>query len=125
MAPPRIVVVDDDPTMVQLMEQILSDEGYAVIPWRSGAGAYRLIRDQQPAVVILDIRMEHPEAGWELVEILRLSAHTADIPILICSADVQFLRSHEQDFVAKDCAVLSKPFHVEALLELVARLVQS
>jgi DNA-binding response OmpR family regulator len=72
--------------------------------------------------VILDIWMETPEAGWQLLELLRLDPATATLPVLVCSADVVFLRAKEAQLLAEGYGVLVKPFGLDALLARVAAL---
>ncbi|MDQ6604314.1 MAG: hypothetical protein M3Z19_16440, partial [Chloroflexota bacterium] len=65
----------------------------------------------------LDIRMEHPDTGWMVLELMRLDPETAHIPVIICSADTSRIREKEAYLREKGCAVLEKPFLLEDLLE--------
>ena len=51
----RIVVVEDDATLQELLDAVLTAAGYVVLPWLQGAGAYEFIRLVQPDLVILDL----------------------------------------------------------------------
>lgn len=111
-----IVVIDDDPVLLRLLEEIMAEEGYRVLLWSSSSGAFEYIRDHQPALVILDLRLERPDSGWALLQIIRMSTHTAAVPLLVCSADLPFLRTHAQQLAALHASVLEKPFAVDELL---------
>jgi CheY-like chemotaxis protein len=57
--------------------------------------AYEFVKEQRPDLVLLDIRMETPEAGWIVLELLTLDPQTRDIPMIICSAAIGDLQEHE------------------------------
>jgi DNA-binding response OmpR family regulator len=82
-----IAVVDNDLPFLNLMQELLTEEGFRVILHHEGDTAYALIRKEQPDLVILDIRLEHPEAGWKVLELIRLDPETTHIPVIVCSAD--------------------------------------
>ncbi|HEX5506824.1 MAG TPA: response regulator, partial [Thermomicrobiales bacterium] len=74
----------------------------------------------RPDLVLLDIRMGHPEAGWQTLELLRLDPETTRIPVIVCSADTPFLRAKEGALRALRCDILEKPFDLDTLLAKVA-----
>ena len=113
---PLIMVVNNDSIFLELMRELLADEGYAVEIAYEEKGAYERIRQQRPALVILDVRLEHPEAGWEIATLLRLNPDTAALPVIICSADTQFLKAKADQLRAQQCEVLEKPFVLDGLL---------
>jgi CheY-like chemotaxis protein len=114
---PLIAVVNDDTAFLNLMNELLSDEGYRTILWIEGDSAFEMVRREQPALVILDIRMEHPEAGWTVLTLIKLDPATAHIPVLIVSADTRFLRDREERLYEMRCQYLEKPFELQDLLE--------
>lgn len=120
MATGRIAVVNDDTTFLQLMHDLLTEEGYDPIICKEGDRAYALIKERKPRLVILDIRMEHPDSGWMVLECVRLDPETADIPVIICSADTHRLREKAAYLREHNCAVLEKPFLLPELLSKVA-----
>jgi DNA-binding response OmpR family regulator len=111
-----IAVVDDDTAFLDLMSELLSEEGYQVITGRSAKQAHHVIRDHSPDLVVLDIRMEHPEAGWNLLELLRLDRRTVSIPVIVASADARFLHAKAQQLHHHHCDILVKPFTIDELL---------
>lgn len=119
MVPQTVVaVIDDDAAFIDLVEELLKDEGYRVLVGRSGGKeAYELVRETQPNIVVLDVRLGTPDDGWLVVELLRLDPTTATIPIIICSADGQFLRQKQEQLRARNCDYLEKPFLLDELLE--------
>jgi len=112
----RIMVINDDATFLNLMRELLEDEGYKVFLVNEGDGAHEAVRRDMPALVILDIRLEHPDTGWMVLQALRLDPQTAEIPVIICSADALFLRG-KQDWLARQgYLVQEKPFGLDDIL---------
>jgi len=114
---PLIAVVNDDTEFIGLMHDLLAEEDYRVSTHLVAANAYRELLAAQPDLIVLDIRMETPEAGWQLLEMLRLNRVTTDIPVIVCSADAPFLRAKEEHLRQQGYEILEKPFDIVALLE--------
>ncbi len=116
MTKPLIAVVNDDTLFLELMHDLLTQEGYRAAIWKEGDTAFEMIKEHEPQLVILDIRMEHPDTGWMILELIRLNPATARIPVIICSADTQRIREKEAYLREEWCDVLEKPFILEDLL---------
>jgi CheY-like chemotaxis protein len=114
-----ILIVEDDPGVRSLMVALLGDAGYQTRTLAEGGRAYDVIRQERPDLVILDIQLERPELGWTILDLLRLDRTTARIPVIICSADLPFLREHSPDLLAVGCCILEKPFTIDVFLRLV------
>jgi CheY-like chemotaxis protein len=80
-----ILVVDDQPVNVRLLATMLSQLGYKVRKATSGEMALTAIHAEPPDLILLDITMPHMD-GYELCEILKKDAKTADIPVIFVSA---------------------------------------
>ncbi len=63
MTPPTIVIIEDDPAILMVLEMMLQRAGYTTIGWMTGTDAHQLIQQAQPDLVILDLTLEHPHAG--------------------------------------------------------------
>ena len=116
MAKGLVLVVDDDPFIVDFIETALEDEGYQVLTTVNG-GALQLARDLHPDVILLDIMMPGMD-GVEVSRRLRADPVTADIPIVVMSAQDR-LRATAALMPINDR--LPKPFDLERLYETVAR----
>jgi CheY-like chemotaxis protein len=117
----RIIVINDDTDFLNLMSELLSEtENYDVQICREGGRAYQFVKEQQPDLVILDIRIEGQEAGWTILECLTLDPKTHQIPVIVCSAAIRELQAHQDMLDQYGIDVLSKPFDLDALLEKVA-----
>lgn len=118
-----IAVVNNDRTFLGLMNRLLSEEGYKTSVWTQREGAYEFIKQEQPDLVILDIVMEEPEAGWTVLELLRLDPSTAEIPVIVCSADHQTLVQKEELLSRLRSDVLEKPFDLQTMIDMVQRVI--
>jgi len=112
-----IAVIDDDVAYVEFVCELLTEEGYHTVQSVGEQNAHDMIQREQPDLVLLDIQLEHPDSGWQILQMIRLNPATADIPVIVCSADSPFLREKEQQLQAQHCAILEKPFDLEMLLE--------
>jgi CheY-like chemotaxis protein len=77
-----VVVIDDDPLELDLVEAVLVPEGYEVIRAANGAEGVQLVREHRPGVVLLDLLMPDMD-GFAVVETLRGEPDTAAVPILV------------------------------------------
>jgi DNA-binding response OmpR family regulator len=122
---PLIAVVDDDVAFTMLVQDFLDGEGYATLLIHEAEGALRHIAEAHPALVILDVRMEQPDSGGEILAQIRASNETSALPVIICSADQVFLREHRGDLERHRALILPKPFDLDDLLGLVRTCVRA
>lgn len=86
---PRVLVVDDDDDICELLREALTDEGFAVATVPHGAAALELVKHHQPAVIIVDLRMPIMD-GWAFVEqYRRVAKPAASILLLSALKDVE------------------------------------
>ncbi len=108
----RILVVEDQTDVAQLIEVVLQGEGHTVAIARDGAQGLVLARDWKPDLILMDIMLPGVDGGT-LISRLRQEPETADLPIVAMSAS-RTLRDRSEELQAD--ALLSKPFDVDALL---------
>ena len=82
---PRILVVDDEPETVELVEFNLRQAGFDVATAADGAEAIKKVRAQLPSLIVLDLMLPEVD-GLEVCRMLRRDANTAAIPILMLTA---------------------------------------
>lgn len=116
MKRPMIAVVNQDTIFLSLMEELLTEEGYHTYIEKEGDRAYTSTKKYKPDLVVLDIRINNPEAGFKVVDLIRLDPDTTHIPIIICSTATQLIRDNEARLREKNCDIVMKPFHIEELL---------
>ena len=117
----RILVIDDDQSLLQMMSLMLKRAGHTPILASSGQEGISIARREAPEAAIVDVMM--PElSGYEVCRILREDPRTADIPLLILTAlsqrehRDQATESGADDFVTKPVTRDDLVEHVEELL---------
>lgn len=111
-----ILVIDDDPAILDTVSEILGDEGYPVELAANGAEGLRALDRVSPAVVLLDMRMPVLD-GWRFAHVLK--ERGIKLPILVMTA-AQDARRWAQEIGAD--AYLAKPFDLLTLIDTVERL---
>ena len=81
---PTILVVDDDPTVREVIERHLTREGFAVVTARGGQEGLRLARELHPAAITLDVMMPDLD-GWTVLAAIKGDPELADIPVILVS----------------------------------------
>jgi two-component system alkaline phosphatase synthesis response regulator PhoP len=110
----RILVVEDDLDLVELLKFNLSNAGFVVAVATDGAEALKKARSQHPDLVLLDLMLPELD-GFAVCEILRRDATTTTIPIIILTAmSSQLARVAGMGAGAND--YVTKPFSPKQLL---------
>jgi len=116
-----ILVVEDVPNVLELLEVTLRFKGYAVITARNGQEALDVISTQKPVLIITDILMPKLD-GYAFVQQLRLNPDTREIPVVFLSAT--YVTPEDKEFALSLGAVrfVEKPIDTEDFLLMVAEL---
>jgi CheY-like chemotaxis protein len=122
--PPRIVVINDNPEFLELMSAILDDDaGYDVTLFDGQRSTIDEIATARPDLVIIDLLLGGA-SGWEIATLARADDRLADVPMIVCSADVTALRDRAEELERiGNVHVLPKPFGIDELTDVVVRLV--
>jgi CheY-like chemotaxis protein len=118
--PVRVLVVEDDDVIRQLITVNLELEGFEVVPAVDGQDALDQIEEAKPDVITLDVMMPRMD-GWATAEKLRANPATASIKIVLISARAQEADLQRGDRIGVD-AYLTKPFDPDELIGVVRRL---
>ena len=116
-----VLVVEDDPVIVRLLEVNFELEGFSVLLAHDGAEGIEMARTHQPDVIVSDIMMPHT-SGLELLAALKGDPDTKAIPIILLSAKAQTadlkvgLDAGADDYVTKPFEPLDLVERVNALL---------
>lgn len=109
----KIVVVDDDPDILQAIKIILELQGYSVSTSQKGECVFKITRRESPNLILLDVLLSGSD-GRNWAKQLKNEKDTKDIPIILISADPSVHQSY------KDCGAddfIPKPFDVDVLLK--------
>jgi DNA-binding response OmpR family regulator len=118
---PTVLVVDDDPVILKLLEVNFEMEGFAVVIAHDGIEGIERARTDHPDLVISDIMMPGKN-GLELVEELKRDPTTRAIPVILLSAKAQ-VADQQQGLDAGADDYVTKPFEPLDLVERVNRLI--
>jgi len=113
--PRTVLIVDDDLETLAIERQLLAESGFRVVEARDGAEALRVVQDDPPAVVVLDVQMPGMD-GPSFARELRMALRRVPLVILTGVADPR----READRCNAE-AYLAKPFDAEELVDVVRR----
>lgn len=117
----KILVVDDEPDVVRMLQVVLGKRGHTVIAAPSGIEGLVKAQAERPDLVLLDIMMEGMD-GWEVLKLLRLEEATRSIPVVMLSArtaprdKIRGLQEGAVDYVTKPFSVKELAETIEAVL---------
>ena len=112
-----ILIIDDDPTVSELMKRQLSKEGYQVIIAPNGKDGIRLARELKPDAITLDILMPEMD-GWSVLRTLKADPEVSNIPVIMAS----ILDEKNKGFSLGAADFLSKPIQKEYLMKSIRNL---
>ncbi len=114
-AKPKILIVDDRPENLYVLEKLLKELDVEVIQALSGVEALNLTLEHDFCVAIVDIQMPEMD-GYELVELLRSNKSTATLPVIFVSAIFSDEYHHRKGYEAGAVDFMNKPYVPEILL---------
>jgi CheY-like chemotaxis protein len=116
----RVVVIDADAAILGMIRELLEGEGYAVGLLRAPPTDLTELAPFAPHLIVADLVF--PDATDGPAWLHRVAAHpaTANIPVVVCSADRVLLDRLAPDLAVLSCAVVEKPFDIADLLAAVA-----
>ena len=119
----RVLVINDTQEILDLFDEILSEEGYEVYQYSYAIRDMAEIERVNPDVIILDLMFGGEATGWQLLQKLRMRRSTAHIPIVLCTAATNSVRETEGYLQSQGVCLVLKPFQIDDLLQSVERAV--
>jgi CheY-like chemotaxis protein len=117
----KILIVDDQHYIVELLSDVLRDSGYLVQGCSDPRRALQLLGSFQPDGLILDLIMPDID-GLTLLQTIRQNKETENLPIIVCTAAV--LNGDERSlFRDMGISILAKPFDIDKFVPIVERLI--
>ncbi len=121
MTPKKILIVDDEPLTIRLIEDLLVEAGHSVIKASDGIDAMVCVKKYRPDLIVLDIMM--PEVnGYDVCRYIKVNSVYKDIPILIFTARDKEIDSRIGQMMGID--YLQKPLDRELFLMKVEQLLE-
>ena len=129
MEQPRILIVDDDPDITEVMRVVLENQGYTVDSAEDGTEAIEQIKAVKPDLIILDVMMNTTNEGFLLSRELKKDPEYKDIPVLMVTAikektGIDFKPAAGDESWLPVEEYLDKPVKPEVLLDKVRALLQ-
>lgn len=117
--PTKILVIDDDSAVTDLLSLLLRSQGFEVIATNSSTDGLNLVRESQPDLLVLDLMMPEVD-GWEICKAVR---EFSDVPIIVLSAlndpsmIASVLDSGADDYLTKPTPSRVLVAHINRLLD--------
>ncbi len=113
----KILIMDDDPTIADLLKEALADEGYETHMTTQSLRFYDAVREQNPDLILLDIMMPYLDGRDEL----KLMGMGVDrrIPVIVVTAYLDANKEEQEFREAGVVNIVYKPFDLEKLVDLV------
>lgn len=114
----KILLIDDDPTLIHLLSEFLNDETFEVYSAQNGTDGLRLAYDQGPDLILLDVMLPRMD-GWEVCARLR---EMSDVPIIMLTAKtteadkLRGFRLGVDDYVTKPFSFAELVARIQAVL---------
>jgi DNA-binding response OmpR family regulator len=113
----RLLVVDDEPDILEFLQIVLEDEGYEVVTSEKGEYLEQLHNGGLPHLILVDVLLSGKD-GREIVKRLKLQEETKHIPVIMFSAHPSAAETARQ---AGADDFLAKPFDIDVLLRKIAQ----
>ena len=117
----KIVCVEDDPEMIELIQLILNRRGFEVLGAPGGKEGLKLVREIIPDLVLLDLMMPDMD-GWEVYQQMKAEESTRGIPVIIVTAKAQNIDKVLGLHIAKVDDYIAKPFGPQELIDSVEKI---
>jgi DNA-binding response OmpR family regulator len=111
----RIIYIEDDPEMIDLVRLILARKNFEFLGASSGREGLELIKHTLPDMILLDLMMPNMD-GWEVYQQLKAGESTKHIPVIVITAKAQNIDKVLGLHIAKVDDYISKPFGPQDLL---------
>ena len=118
----KVLIVDDDREMVELIELFLSNAGFITLAAFSGEEALEKTFQEKPDLILLDIMMPRID-GWEVLRRIKNDPKVQDTPVAFITARTQNIDKMIGLSVMKAAGYITKPFSKQELLTEVRRII--
>lgn len=114
--PKRVVYIEDEVEMIDLVRLILNRRGFEVIGAYGGREGLDTVRKELPDLVLLDLMMPDMD-GWDVYQQIKADQKTRDIPVVVVTAKAQNIDKVLGLHIAKVDDYISKPFSPKELID--------
>ncbi len=115
-APHHILAMNNAKEVLDLFREFLEEEGYRVTTQPYLSRDLNEIKSMKPDLIVLDYMWSTDDAGWSLLQMLRMDPTTKTIPIVLCTGAVAQVKDLESHLTEMGIRVVLKPFDLDQLL---------
>ncbi len=119
----RVVYIEDEQEMIDLVRLILSRKGFEVTGANGGREGLDLVRNSLPDLVLLDLMMPDMD-GWDVYQQMKAGDTTRNIPVIVVTAKAQSIDKVLGLHIAKVDDYVSKPFSPQELVDSVEKVLK-
>ncbi len=119
-----ILCIEDEPEMIDLIRLILGRRGFEVKGATGGIEGLRMIRQEKPDLILLDLMMPDMD-GWEVYQQIKADESTRHIPVIVVTAKAQSIDKVLGLHIAKVDDYIAKPFSPQDLLNSVEKVLRA
>jgi two-component system, OmpR family, response regulator VicR len=116
----RVLCIEDEPEMIDLVKLILEREGFEVFGAVGGQKGLDLLENVDPDIILLDIMMPEVD-GWEVFQYIKATESLTDKPVIVVTAKAQSIDKVLGLYIAKVDDYVTKPFGPQDLIASVNR----
>jgi two-component system, OmpR family, phosphate regulon response regulator PhoB len=120
-----IAVIEDDPALLALVQELFDERDWFTLALRESDHAVETLHAAQPDAVLLDLYLGGQHSGWHILEALQGEPSTHLIPIVIWSGDATSMKDKQAWLEARNVQVLPKPFDIDELYACLDQALQS
>lgn len=120
----RIMIIDGDATVSELLAGVLADEGYHVLRWESGINDATFLHTYTPQLILLDTWVRQRDDGITLLRQVWNDPALANMRVLVCMSDLNVAQRYAPLFEAHGCIIVPKPFDLDQVLAAVEQAVE-
>ena len=120
----RVVYIEDEQEMIDLVRLILNRRGFEIIGANGGRDGLDTVRHLVPDLVLLDLMMPDMD-GWDVYQQMKADETTQDIPVIVVTAKAQSIDKVLGLHIAKVDDYVTKPFGPQELLQSVERVLSA
>jgi len=117
----RILVVEDDPDLLEVVQLILEANNYKVFPLMTGRPIFRIIEEFKPDLILMDIKLDGMD-GRAIFKEIRTRKETAHLPVILTSG------GFSEDYIMREHLLsadyLEKPFEMALMLDKIEKLLK-
>lgn len=121
----KILVIDDDPVIVRMLEKILKMDGYEVLTALSGTAGLQKAKKERPFIILLDVLIPDID-GKEVARELYADAVTRDTPVIFLTITIDVKKDKGEEAIdidGRSYRAMAKPMHTRKLLSMIRKAV--